>query len=164
MSKRIPVARQISSRMFLLEAAEFTAVIFGFWLLLSPALGSFALVVGAGVCLIWLYSVRLVLAKFQRRGMKLIQQRDFRPAIAKFEQSYAFFSQHEWLDRYRAVILLSQSAMSYRESALVNIAYCYAQLGDGQQAKAYYERALAEYPDSGIAQGALNLINAVSKG
>ena len=59
------------------------------------------------------------------------------------------------------ITLLMPSAASYREIALLNTAFCYSQLGNVQQTRAYYERALAEFPDSSMAQVALNLINTI---
>jgi hypothetical protein len=41
--------------------------------------------------------------------------------------------------------------------ALVNMAFCYSQLGDGLKSKELYEKTLIEYPDSQIAKTALSL-------
>ncbi|WP_144803871.1 tetratricopeptide repeat protein [Maribacter sp. MAR_2009_72] len=53
--------------------------------------------------------------------------------------------------------------MSYREMALANIGYCYSQIGDGKKAKEYYERTLKEFPGSGLAKSALNMMNSVEQ-
>jgi TolA-binding protein len=50
--------------------------------------------------------------------------------------------------------------MTYQEMALVNIAFCYGQLGDGSNAKKYYQQTISEFPESGMAQAGLNLMNA----
>jgi hypothetical protein len=84
--------------------------------------------------------------------------RKWEAAIPHFESSYAFFSAHQWIDRFRSVILMSPSAASYREMALVNVAFCYSQLGHGTEAKSVYERALREFPGSPVASSALKLI------
>ncbi|MFO1522653.1 MAG: tetratricopeptide repeat protein [Kiritimatiellia bacterium] len=45
--------------------------------------------------------------------------------------------------------------MSFREMALVNLAVCHAQIGNGTKSKQYYQQALAEFPKSALAQMAL---------
>ncbi len=149
--------------MFLPQLIVIAVLVYGVGFLLYAQFESYAFLVGAAIFFVYAAVVRLVVPKSQRRGMKLVRQGEFRPAIEQFEQSYDFFSRHEWIDRYRSITLLTPSAVSYREIALLNIAYCYSQLGEGQQAKVYYERALAEFPESGMAESALNLINSVSK-
>ena len=46
---------------------------------------------------------------------------------------------------------------------LCNIAYCYGQIGDGQKAKEYYEKTLAEFPESGLAIAAHNQLQSFEK-
>jgi TolA-binding protein len=57
--------------------------------------------------------------------------------------------------------MMSPSAISYREMALVNIAFSVSQLGQGTDAKEYYQRALDEFPNSAMAKAALRLIESV---
>ena len=103
------------------------------------------------VYLIYSRGSRALLTSDHRRGMTLLRSGHAEQAITAFEQSYAFFSRHAWLDRYRAVTMLSPSAFSYREMALCNVAHCHAQLGDASAAEAQLRRALEEFPDSGLA-------------
>jgi len=53
--------------------------------------------------------------------------------------------------------------MTYREMALINIAFAHSQIGDGRTAKAYYERTLRDFPQNSIARAALRLIHSVEK-
>lgn len=94
--------------------------------------------------------------------MKAIKQKDFKTASEYFSQSADFFTKNKWLDKYRAVTLLSASKMCYREMALCNIAFCYAQTMQPEKAKALYEQILEEYPDNGIAYYSLSSINTFS--
>ena len=55
---------------------------------------------------------------------------------------------------------MTPSAFSYTEMALVNIAYCYVQLGDISHGKDYYQQTLARFPNNKMALEALNLISA----
>ena len=47
--------------------------------------------------------------------------------------------------------------------ALLNIAFCHAQLGNGELAKEYYQKTLHEFPDSGMAKASLNMIETFEK-
>jgi hypothetical protein len=56
--------------------------------------------------------------------------------------------------------LTVSSPYSYREIALVDIAVCYSQTGEGEKSKQAYQRILAEFPDKMVAQVALKAIEA----
>jgi hypothetical protein len=64
------------------------------------------------------------------------------------------------VDRYRAVVMLSSSAWSYREMALANRAFCLGQTGRGQEAMRAYEDMLLEFPQSALAGPALTMMRA----
>lgn len=106
---------------------------------------------------------RRTLTRAHRKGMLKVHAEKYEEAIPLFEKSYDFFKRNNWIDQYRYVTLLSSSAMTYKEMALNNIAFCYGQLGDGQKAKAYYERTLREFPHNGLAKAGLNMLNATMK-
>lgn len=109
------------------------------------------------------YILKFVLAKYHRNGISLFNNQDFKNGIELFEKSYAFFDDNVWLDKYRYLTLLSASRMSYREMALVNIAFGYSQIGDGIKSIEYYERTLQEFPENNMAKAALRMINSVKK-
>lgn len=96
------------------------------------------------------------------KGMKAIKKNDFKTALEFFNKSVDFFTQYDWVDKYRAITLLSAAKMSYREMSLCNIAFCYSQTNEGEKAKDLYEQILKEYPDNGIAYYSLNSINTFS--
>src|SRR5215212_5466579 len=58
--------------------------------------------------------------RHHRRGMAFVKQGDYEPAIEHFKNSYDYFTRNKWLDKYRSIILLSISRISYREMALLN--------------------------------------------
>lgn len=96
-------------------------------------------------------------------GIKKNNAEKFEEAILDFEKSYTFFKKYGWIDKYRFITLLSSSKMSYREMALANIGFCYSQIGNGIKSKEYYERTLAEFPESGLAKSALKMINSMEQ-
>ncbi|MBK0401539.1 tetratricopeptide repeat protein [Adhaeribacter sp. BT258] len=160
MASGTPVIRQINWLAIALHLCIFVALVYFFQFLQvgAPSLMAIA------TYLVLAYFLRFFLAKYHRYGMMFLKQNAFENAIPYFENSYEFFQRHAWLDKFRAVFLLSSSRISYKEMALVNIAYCYSQLGDGTQAKVYYQRALKEFPDSGIAQAGLNMLRSSENG
>ena len=159
MASGTPVIRQINWIALAFQLCIFVALVFLFQALNvgAPSLSAIA------AYLVLVYFLRFFLAKDHRYGMMFLKREDFESAILHFGNSYEYFQEKPWLDRFRAVFLLSSSRISYKEMALVNIAYCYSQLGNGAQAKTYYQQALREFPDSGIAKAGLNAINAGEK-
>lgn len=107
--------------------------------------------------------LRSVNAKYHRQGIRLVMQKKITEAIPYFEKSVAYFSENSWVDKYRSITLLSSVKSSYKEMGLSNIAYCYGQMGDGQKAKEYYKKTLAEFPESGLAMAALNQLQSFEK-
>jgi tetratricopeptide (TPR) repeat protein len=104
-------------------------------------------------------TLRRVIPKDHRAGIRLFKQERFAEAVPKFQASYEFFLKHPWLDRWRAIVLLSSSRVTYREMALLNIAFCLSQSGQRSQALASYKRTLAEFPDSKLAASAVRMMD-----
>jgi len=120
------------------------------------------MIVASVLFFILITALQQLIPKSHKKGMKAVKQNEFNGAIEYFKQSVDFFTKKKWLDKYRAVTMFSASKMSYREMALFNIAFCYAQTGQAEKAKAFYKEILEEYPDNGIAYYALNSINTFS--
>ena len=107
--------------------------------------------------------LRLAIPRHHRKGMKLIKNENFPEAIKAFGASYEFFTAHHWLDRHRHLILLSSSAVSYKEMALLNVAYCHGQLGQVKEMKAQYEKVLERFPLSKTANEMMARIKKAEK-
>ena len=118
---------------------------------------------GVVTYLILFYILRALVPKDHRRGMKKVKIEDFENAIPDFEKSYEFFKSNDWIDKYRFIVLLNSTMISYKEMALNNIAFCYGQIGKGDKSKEYYERTLKEFPDSGLAKAGLRLLNSTNE-
>ncbi|MBC7809998.1 MAG: tetratricopeptide repeat protein [Burkholderiales bacterium] len=162
MHTQTPVVRSISWRLVIPQS-----VVLGLLILLSVLLfwkqyrfNSVAL--GALIYLTYSYGSRWLLLKDHRQGMVLTGQRNYEAAIEAFKKSYDFFSKNVWIDRYRSLTMMTPASQSYREMALINIAYCYVQLNNYEQAKAYYQRTLREFPDSSMAQAGLNYVESIN--
>jgi tetratricopeptide (TPR) repeat protein len=160
MSPRVPLVRQISWPATIPQLLSLAAAITVGWFATQSATGVFC---GAAVYLIYSFSSCKLIPRAHRRGIRLSQNQQYEDAIRSHEESYEFFTRHSWLDRYRSITMMSPSAMSFREMALINIAFAYSQIGDGKKAKEYYQRALDEFPDSGMASAALKMIESIER-
>jgi tetratricopeptide (TPR) repeat protein len=159
MSSNVPTVKQVAWISIVPQLLVAILLIF-FW---SQFDVNEPLIFGALTYIAISYSLRTLVPRDQRNGMRLVKQEKFADAISYFEKSYDFFDRNRWLDKYRYLALLNSSKMSYREMALNNIAFCYSQIGEGDKSKLYYERTLEEFPDSGMAKAALRFLDAVNK-
>lgn len=157
MASNVPFVTQVSWTSLL-----FQILLIGFLFYIFELSGFFdAFFIAAIVYCILAFGLRKLFASAHRRGMKLVKRRKFIEAVPFFEKSVAYFSRNTWVDRYRFVTLLSSSKMTYREMGLCNIAFCYSQTGDGVKAKEVYSRTLMEYPENGLAETGLNMLNSM---
>ncbi|MCI0335430.1 MAG: tetratricopeptide repeat protein [Planctomycetes bacterium] len=153
---RTPIVRQISWPNVAINLLVLFVFILVGWSL-DPSNG---VLFGAASYLICSYALRTLIPRDHRAAIAHCKRQQFAEAIPRFHNSLTFFERHPWLDRLRAITMLSASAMSYREMALVSLAFCYAQIGDGKKAREYYEQCLREFPDNGMAQASLRLMDA----
>jgi tetratricopeptide (TPR) repeat protein len=156
MSAQIPVGRQIAWISIIPHLAVMALIVAGFYLTGSKEyfLNGVITYIILSICL------RLFVPRFHRVGIHHVKRKDFSTAIISFEKSFSFFSKYEWVDKYRFLALLSSSALSYRDMALCNIAFCYSQIGEGAKAMSYYKKALQQNPENGLAIAALNMMKA----
>jgi hypothetical protein len=159
--KASPVVRRISWPAFALQMAMLITVLMA---AKYVAPGADAVLWIVGGFLVLTLALRFLVPRAHRRGIRYVRSGQYEPARECFLESYAFFTRHAWIDRYRAITLMSASYMSYREMALCNAAFCCTQIGEGQQARQLYQQALEEFPHSGMAATALNVLSSVEKG
>jgi hypothetical protein len=159
-SSRFPVIKQIGWLSLIPQLTLLSLIIIFFYSINS----SQPFLYGACIYLVVSFLLRNIIARSHRKGISLTKRKEFEKAIPCFQKSYDFFSRHPWLDTYRYILILSSSRISYREMALVNIAFCYSQINRGPEAKLFYERTLKEFLDSEIAKSSLNMINSVITG
>lgn len=114
---------------------------------------------GALTYLIISLSMKIFIPKHQRKGMKFIKRGQYEKALQEFQKSYDFFLKYKWIDKYKYLILLSASRISYLEMSMLNMAYCHAHLGDGSESKELYQKVLELFPDSKMAQSALKIFD-----
>ncbi len=158
MSSKTPTTRQISWISIVPQLITM-GIIMTFWYSISP---ENVILYGSLTYLVISFSLRNLIPKDHRNGMKKVKKGNFKEAISDFNESYNFFNKNNWIDKYRFITLLSSSRVSYKEMALNNIAFCYAQSGNGIKSKEFYERTLKEFPESGIAKAGLNMLNSIS--
>ncbi len=91
--------------------------------------------------------------RFFRAGM-------YREAVEQSQSMYEFLNRHSWIDRYRYVLLLSETAIPYRTIALCNIAYGYWMLNDNPKSLEYYRKTVESYPSFEAFKEALKTVEA----
>ncbi len=104
--------------------------------------------------------LRIKLLAPHKRGMDYYRKSEYDKAIIEFQRSFDFFWKYSWIDKYRYVTLLS-SQVSYIEMALLNMAFCYGQLGNKEMAKQLYIKTLSLFPSCEMAKEALKTIDAI---
>lgn len=158
MTASMPVARQTSWWATIPQFAALSIAISIGSLLTRSTTG---VVWGTSLYLVYSFGSRSLLLRAHRRGMHHLRLQQYPEAIREFESSYSFLSRNRWIDRGRSITMMSPSAISYREMALLNIAFSYSQLGQGANAKDHYQRAFDMFPNSMMAKAALRLIESV---
>lgn len=155
----VPVVRQMNYWSIITQLA----ILGGLWWIWETTTGEHALICACVSYLVLQQMIRRWLTPYQIKGMRLVKWGEYQAAIDSFEKSYASFARYPWLDKYRSILLLSSSKMSYREMALCNLGFCYGMIGDGAKAKAYYQQALEEFPCCMVAETTLRFLNSLSE-
>jgi tetratricopeptide (TPR) repeat protein len=158
MSSKTPVVKQISWLQVIPQLVVMIALIIIVHAALRPAELSLSFMLGAAIYLVYSIGSRRIITSAHRNGMRLVKQGKFQEAIPHFERSYQLFARHKWIDTFRSLILMSPSAILYREMALLNTAFCHSQLGNAEMASEHYHKTLKEFPDSGMAKNCLRMI------
>ena len=117
-----------------------------------------AFVIGAAIYATYSFGSRYFIAGAHRHGLRAVARQEYDAALAHFRRSYAFFSEHEWLDRYRSITLMSPSMWSYREMALMNILTVHVGKKDFAAAKEACRHVLEEFPNNQIAQSTYDML------
>lgn len=160
MSSNTPIVRQTAWISMVPHFLIMGAIIL-IWYLVIPEK---AIMYGALTYLLISFSLRSFIPRHHRKGMSHVRNQNFEDAISEFQSSYLYFSKNNWIDKYRFVTVLNSNKMSYKEMALNNIAFCYGQIGDGENARKFYQKTLDEFPDSGLAKAGLNMLNSMYSG
>lgn len=117
-----------------------------------------AFIIGGGVFVAYTFGARHFIASANRKGLKAVARKDYDAAIEHFNRSYAFFSEHEWLDRFRSITLMSSSLWSYREMALMNILTANVRKKDFAAASEACRRVLEEFPENQIVRSTYEML------
>lgn len=154
MASNVPTTRQVAW-ISLIPQLIFMGMLIGLFFLLKV---KDPFMYGASAYPILSFVLKYSIPLSHRAGMQLVRQEQFAKAIPLFEKSLAFFEHYQWIDKFRYITLLSSSKMTYKEMALCNIAFCYSQTNNKDQAREYYSRVLSEFPENGLAKAALKMM------
>jgi tetratricopeptide (TPR) repeat protein len=115
-------------------------------------------IVGATIYVVYSFGSRYLILTAHRQGLKAMARKDYDRAIERFEKSYEFFAAYPWIDKYRAVTMMSPSLWTYREMALMNIASVYIARNDITAAESACVKVLDEFPENEVVADTLKLI------
>ena len=163
MSGNIPIVRRIAWLYTLPHLLVMFGLILLLWRVLFPNEFDLAMVYGALGYLVYSFGSKALLLRHHRRGIRLVNLKLFREAIPEFQSSYSFLSKYGWIDKYRSITMLDSSAMPYREMALCNVAFSYAQVDEKSKADEYYQKALDEFPESVMAKSGLVYVESLQR-
>lgn len=106
------------------------------------------------------YTTIAIIPRHHRTGIFFVKKGLYDKALEEFRLSYEFFNRHKWVDKYRCFFLFSSSCSSYSEMAMLNMAFCYGQLGEGLKSKELYQKVINQFPGSKMAESALKMYDA----
>lgn len=93
------------------------------------------------------------------RAERLYRKGEYREGIRELELQAALLEDQPWIDKWQWLILPPLRAYSYREWVLIQMAYGYVQLGEGDRLLPLYRQVLDLNPRNGIAHERINIIN-----
>lgn len=116
-----------------------------------------------GLYPVLIITFQLTFGRSVGQGLYLYYNQKYPEAIEALSKGVAFFDRHRLLDRVPFLFVTGDPAC-YREQALLTMAACYGQMGEGARAKAAYEHVLEQFPQSNRAAAVLNIIQAAKGG
>ena len=148
MARKIPVIRNTNYFYFI---PQIGILFFIIYILYYLDVSHFTIL---GLSLYFLLSIylKVLIPKWHRKGIFYLKKGELEGAILAFQKSYQYFQKHNWIDQYRAFTLFSTSQLSYSEMALMNIIYCYEQLGDKKSAQKYLKILRQQFPNNKFSQ------------
>jgi tetratricopeptide (TPR) repeat protein len=144
MARKIPVIRNTNYFYFIPQIGILFIIIFTLYCLEV----NHYIILGASLYFLLSIYLKVLIPKWHRKGIFYLRKGELEGAIFAFQKSYQYFQKHAWIDQYRAFTLFSTSQLTYSEMALMNIIYCYEQLGDKKNAQKYLKILRQQYPDN----------------
>ena len=102
--------------------------------------------------------LRGIYAPGHARALGYMYQGKWKEAISLLIKNKQHFELHPKIDTYRSITLLSASAISYHEMACTNLAYCFAKMGEWENALHYYQETLTVNPQNENAKRGINYL------
>ena len=160
MNNDLPNVRKIAWLPVTLHIVFQAALIYSLWRSWFPNNLPLAMICGAGGYLVYSRLSRAIVLRHHRQGVKLLKAGMYQEAIEEFQSMYDILDRHKWIDRYRYVLLLSETSIPYGVSALCNIAYGYWMLNQNAKSLEYYRKTVQSYPNFDAFKEAMETVEA----
>lgn len=148
MARKIPVIRNTNYFYFIPQIGILSFIIYALYYFEV----SHYLILGVSLYFLLSIYLKVLIPKWHRKGIFYLRKGELEASILTFQKSYQYFQKYPWIDQYRAFTLFSTSQLSYSEMALMNIIYCYEQLGDKKNAQKYLKILRQQFPNNKFAQ------------
>ncbi|MBN1598772.1 MAG: hypothetical protein JW894_10790 [Bacteroidales bacterium] len=130
-SKKIPKIHKTSYTALIPQFAILLIIAFIFYLLQVPRYA----IMSVAIYLLLSFYLKILIPRWHRKGIFYLKKGELEASVYAFKKSFIFFTRYQWIDKYRAFTLFSISSLSYTEMALMNIIFCYNQMGDNKKAE-----------------------------
>lgn len=144
MASKIPVIRNTNLFYFLLQVV----ILLIFFFILYFFGSEHYFIIGFSMYFLLSIYLKVLIPKWHRKGIFFMKKGNLQSAILAFQKSYEYFQRNSWIDQYRPFTLFSTSQFSYSEMALMNIIWCFKQLGDKKNAGKYHNLLKEKFPDN----------------
>ena len=144
MASKIPVIRNTNYFYFIPQIAILLILI----MILFFTGSEHYLIIGISLYFLLSIYLKVLIPRWHRKGIFYLKKGNLQSAILAFRKSYEYFQRNSWIDQYRAFTLFSISEFSYSEMALMNIIWCFEQLGDKKNAMKYHNLLKEKFPNN----------------
>jgi hypothetical protein len=144
MAQKIPKIRTTNIFYFIPQIAIILIII----LILKTLYAPYYILTGLSLYFLISIYLKVLIPKWHRKGIYLLKKGKPDLAILAFQRSYQYFRKYQWIDKYRAFTLLSTSSFSYCEMALMNMIFCFEQMGDKKSAQKFHNILKENFPNN----------------
>ena len=132
-------------------------ILFALWFILLGEWRTALLAAVASFCLLG-WGLRLFFQRQYRRGVQQMYNKEYAAAARSFQESWDYYKNNPWIDKYCFLTMFSSSAIPYEEMSMNNLALCLLHQGRDKKALEVYKKLRAKNPDFPYVERSINEI------